>query len=98
MMRCLQENLWQPQFGQGCLQQVAVRGEAMQADFREDVSLAATCAPEIDSLCKAEQVPPLPPLGGAASKSAPLIAGALSGLDNSMAAGCSCWGSSEVSA
>ncbi len=67
MMRCLQENLWQPDFGQACMQQVAQREEAMQADFREDASLAAACAAEVDTLCQAEQVrPPLarPPLSG----------------------------------
>jgi len=55
MMRCLQENLSQPQFSEACRQEVAKREEAMQADFRENAGLASTCAPEIEDHCQAEQ-------------------------------------------
>lgn len=55
-MKCLQENLLQPDFGQECLAQVSMREAAMQADWHEDYGVATSCAEDIDLLCKGAQV------------------------------------------
>lgn len=55
-MRCLQENLGQPDFGQPCMQQVAEREAAMQADWHEDYGVAAACADSVQQLCSQEEV------------------------------------------
>lgn len=55
VMQCLQENLGQPEFGDKCTEQVTIRQEAMQADFRENVPLAQACSDEIDATCAAEK-------------------------------------------
>lgn len=55
-MKCLQENLVQPEFGQECLAQVSMREAAMQADWHEDYGVATSCAEDIDLLCKDAQV------------------------------------------
>ena len=55
-MRCLQENLLQPDFRQACVLQLSMREVALQADWLEDRRVPTYCSDEIDALCPGEPV------------------------------------------
>lgn len=53
-MKCLQENIQQPDFGVECIWKL--HEMMFKADFQEDYSIATTCGKDIDTLCKEAQV------------------------------------------
>ncbi|KAK9797745.1 hypothetical protein WJX73_005342 [Symbiochloris irregularis] len=55
VFKCLQENLAQPQYSQGCKEQVEQRSRTMAEDYRLDYGVSSACETDVDLNCFAEK-------------------------------------------
>ena len=52
MVKCLLENMAQPNFGEECKEELEKREEGMKSDYRFDIAVAQGCSDDIESYCK----------------------------------------------
>jgi len=54
VVKCLMENMAQPNFGEECSEELQKREEVMKSDYRYDIGVFTNCAANVDQFC-AEQ-------------------------------------------
>ena len=52
VVKCLMENMAQPNFGEDCKEELQKREEQMKSDYRYDIGVFTNCASDVESYCK----------------------------------------------
>ncbi|MEW5310424.1 MAG: hypothetical protein WDW38_002223 [Sanguina aurantia] len=52
VVKCLMENMAQPNFGEECKEELQKREDAMKSDYRYDIGVFTNCATDVDVYCK----------------------------------------------
>ncbi len=52
VIKCLMENMAQPNFGEECKEELQKREDMMKSDYRLDVAVATSCESDVDTYCK----------------------------------------------
>lgn len=55
VVKCLLENMAEPNFGEDCKEELQKREDAMKSDYRFDVGVYTSCASDVDQMCQEEK-------------------------------------------